>query len=36
MSLEVLRTGPKATVHDLRRPGHAWIGVGVSGAAKHE
>lgn len=33
MSLEVLRTGPLATVQDLGRPGHAGIGVGVSGAA---
>lgn len=33
MSLEVLRTGPLATVQDLGRFGHAGIGVGVSGAA---
>ena len=33
MSLEVLRTGPLATVQDRGRFGHAGIGVGVSGAA---
>ncbi|RRO16723.1 biotin-dependent carboxyltransferase [Saccharopolyspora rhizosphaerae] len=33
MSLEVLTTGPLATVQDLGRPGHAGIGVGTSGAA---
>ncbi|MCP2255884.1 biotin-dependent carboxylase uncharacterized domain-containing protein [Prauserella aidingensis] len=31
--LEVLAPGPLATVQDLGRPGHAGIGVGVSGAA---
>ncbi|GAA2777260.1 biotin-dependent carboxyltransferase family protein [Saccharopolyspora taberi] len=31
--LEVLGTGPLSTVQDLGRPGHAGIGVGVSGAA---
>lgn len=33
MSLEVLATGPLATVQDLGRPGYAGIGVGGSGAA---
>ncbi|NKZ04457.1 biotin-dependent carboxyltransferase family protein [Actinomadura latina] len=31
--LDVLTTGPLATVQDLGRPGHAALGVGVSGAA---
>ncbi|MGP4023506.1 biotin-dependent carboxyltransferase family protein [Actinomadura sp. 3N407] len=31
--LDVLDTGPLATVQDLGRPGHAALGVGVSGAA---
>ncbi|GAA2276051.1 biotin-dependent carboxyltransferase family protein [Actinomadura luteofluorescens] len=31
--LDVLRTGPLATVQDLGRSGHAALGVGVSGAA---
>ncbi|WP_433473158.1 biotin-dependent carboxyltransferase family protein [Spirillospora sp. CA-142024] len=31
--LDVLGTGPLATVQDLGRPGHAALGVGVSGAA---
>ncbi|WP_232376841.1 5-oxoprolinase subunit C family protein [Amycolatopsis aidingensis] len=31
--LEVLETGPLATVQDLGRPGYAHIGVGTSGAA---
>jgi biotin-dependent carboxylase-like uncharacterized protein len=31
--IEVLRTGPLATVQDLGRPGHAALGVGLSGAA---
>ncbi|SFS72421.1 biotin-dependent carboxyltransferase family protein [Saccharopolyspora flava] len=33
MSVEVLATGPLATVQDLGRPGLAGIGVGTSGAA---
>ncbi|TDD08949.1 biotin-dependent carboxyltransferase [Saccharopolyspora terrae] len=33
MTLEVLATGPLATVQDLGRPGLAGIGVGTSGAA---
>lgn len=32
-AVEVLATGPLATVQDLGRPGHAGWGVGVSGAA---
>lgn len=31
--LDVVQTGPLATVQDLGRPGHAALGVGVSGAA---
>lgn len=31
--LDVLETGPLATVQDMGRPGHAALGVGVSGAA---
>ncbi|MFC6885036.1 MULTISPECIES: biotin-dependent carboxyltransferase family protein [Actinomadura] len=31
--LEVIATGPRATVQDLGRPGHAALGVGVAGAA---
>jgi biotin-dependent carboxylase-like uncharacterized protein len=31
--IEVLATGPLATVQDLGRPGHAALGVGASGAA---
>lgn len=31
--LEILRTGPQATIQDLGRPGFAAIGVGVCGAA---
>jgi biotin-dependent carboxylase-like uncharacterized protein len=31
--IEVLRTGPLATVQDLGRPGHAALGVGLAGAA---
>jgi biotin-dependent carboxylase-like uncharacterized protein len=31
--IEVLRPGPLATVQDLGRPGHAALGVGMSGAA---
>jgi biotin-dependent carboxylase-like uncharacterized protein len=31
--IEVLRSGPLATVQDLGRPGHLALGVGVSGAA---
>ena len=33
LALEVLATGPLATVQDLGRPGHAAWGVGASGAA---
>ena len=33
VALEVLATGPLATVQDLGRPGHAAWGVGASGAA---
>ena len=33
MELEVVRSGPLATVQDLGRPGHAALGVGTSGAA---
>lgn len=32
-SLEILRAGPRTTVQDRGRPGHAALGVGVSGAA---
>ena len=32
-ALEILATGPLATVQDLGRPGHAAWGVGASGAA---
>jgi biotin-dependent carboxylase-like uncharacterized protein len=31
--IEILATGPLATVQDLGRPGHAALGVGASGAA---
>ncbi|PWV71938.1 biotin-dependent carboxylase uncharacterized domain-containing protein [Prauserella marina] len=31
--MQVLETGPLSTVQDLGRPGHAGIGVGLSGAA---
>lgn len=34
-ALQVLDTGPLATVQDLGRPGHAQLGVGRSGAADH-
>jgi biotin-dependent carboxylase-like uncharacterized protein len=34
--IEVLQTGPLATVQDLGRPGHAALGVGVSGAADRQ
>lgn len=33
VGLEVVASGPSATVQDLGRPGHAGIGVGASGAA---
>ena len=33
VALEVLATGPLATIQDLGRPGHAAWGVGASGAA---
>ncbi|QCQ93581.1 biotin-dependent carboxyltransferase family protein [Rhodococcus sp. SGAir0479] len=32
-SLDILRAGPRTTVQDRGRPGHAALGVGVSGAA---
>lgn len=32
-SLEILRAGPRTTVQDRGRPGHAALGVGMSGAA---